>query len=48
MKLEREVRHKSEDIDDEVVLDVIRAMRRCARVVSRLSLEARSARADAD
>jgi hypothetical protein len=35
MKLEREVRHKSEDIEDEVLLDVVRAIRRRVRVVNR-------------
>ena len=35
MKLEREVRHKSEDIEDEVLLDVVRAIRRRVRLVSR-------------
>src|SRR3954468_16641880 len=35
MKLDREVRHKSEDIDDDVLLDVVRAIRRRVRVVNR-------------
>jgi hypothetical protein len=35
MKLEREVRYKSEDIEDDVLLDVIKAIRRRVRVVSR-------------
>ena len=35
MKLARELRHKSEDIDDDVSLDVVRAIRRRVRVVSR-------------
>jgi hypothetical protein len=35
MKLEQEVRHKSEDIDDEVLLDVVRAIRRRVRIVNR-------------
>jgi hypothetical protein len=35
MKLEREIRHKSEDIEDEVLLDVVRAIRRRVRVLSR-------------
>jgi hypothetical protein len=35
MKLEREVRHKSEDIDDDVLLDAVQAIRRRVRVVSR-------------
>jgi hypothetical protein len=35
MKLEQEVRHKSEDVDDEVPLDVVRALRRRVRIVSR-------------
>src|SRR2546423_13852860 len=35
MKLEREVRHKSEDIEDEVLLDVVRAIRRRVRLVNR-------------
>src|SRR5256714_5920411 len=34
MKLEREVRHKSEDIEDEVLMDVVRAIRRRVRRVS--------------
>ena len=33
MKLEREVRHKSEDIDDDVLLDAVQAIRRRVRVV---------------
>jgi hypothetical protein len=32
MKLDREVKHKSEDIDDEVLLDVIKAIGRRVRV----------------
>jgi hypothetical protein len=35
MKLDQEVRHKSEDIDDDVLLDVIKALRRRVRVVNR-------------
>src|SRR4051812_38246220 len=35
MKLDRELRHKSEDIDDDVLLDVIKALRRRVRVVNR-------------
>jgi hypothetical protein len=35
MKLEREVRHKSEDVDDDVLLDVVKALRRRVRVVNR-------------
>src|SRR5205823_14715879 len=35
MKLDREVRHKSEDIEDEVLLDAVRAIRRRVRIVSR-------------
>jgi hypothetical protein len=35
VKLEREVRHKSEDIADEVLLDAIAAIRRRVRVVNR-------------
>ena len=35
MKLEREVRHKSEDIKDEVLLDAVQAIRRRVRVVNR-------------
>jgi hypothetical protein len=35
MQLEREVRHKSEDIEDAVLLDVVQAIRRRVRVVSR-------------
>jgi len=34
MKLEREVRHKSEDIADDVLLDVVKAIRRRVRKVS--------------
>src|SRR3954469_18058813 len=33
MNLAREVRHKSEDIDDAVLLDVVKAIRRRGRVV---------------
>ena len=35
MKLEQEVRHRSEDIDDTVLLDVLRALRRRVRVINR-------------
>jgi hypothetical protein len=35
MKLEQEVRHKSKDIQDDVLLDVVRAIRRRVRVASR-------------
>lgn len=35
MKLEREVRHKSENIEDDVLLDVVKAIRRRVRVISR-------------
>ena len=35
MKLEQELRHKSEDIDDDVLLDVLKALRRRVRVVNR-------------
>jgi hypothetical protein len=35
MKLDQELRHKSEDIDDDVLLDVIKALRRRVRVVNR-------------
>jgi hypothetical protein len=35
MKLDGEVRHKSEDIDDAVLLDVVQAIRRRVRIVSR-------------
>lgn len=35
MKLDQEVRHKSEDVDDEVLLDVVKAIRRRVKVVSR-------------
>lgn len=35
MRLEREVRHKSEDIEDDVLLDVVQAIRRRVRVVDR-------------
>jgi hypothetical protein len=32
MKLDQEVRHKSEDIDDDVLLDVVKGLRRRVRV----------------
>jgi hypothetical protein len=35
VKLEREVRHKSEDIEDDVLLDAVKAIRRRVRVVNR-------------
>jgi len=35
MKLEKEVRHKSEDIEDDVLLDVVQALRRRVRVINR-------------
>jgi hypothetical protein len=35
MKLDREVRHRSEDIDDDVLLDAVRAIGRRVRVVNR-------------
>ena len=35
MKLEREVRHKSEDIEDEVLLDAIAAIRCRVRIINR-------------
>ena len=35
MKLDVEVRHKSEDIEDEVLLDAVKAIRRRVRVVNR-------------
>jgi hypothetical protein len=35
MKLEQEVRHKSEDIGDEVLLDVVKAIRRRVKVINR-------------
>lgn len=35
MKLEAELRHKSEDIDGDVLLDVVKAIRRRVRVVNR-------------
>jgi hypothetical protein len=35
MKLDREVRHKSEDINDDVLLDVVRAIRRRVKIVNR-------------
>src|ERR1044072_904277 len=35
MKLEREVRHRSEDADDRVLLDVVKAIRRRVKVVNR-------------
>ncbi len=35
MKLEQEVRHRSEDVDNEVLLDVVQAIRRRVRAVNR-------------
>jgi len=35
MNLQAEVRHKSEDIADDVLLDVVKAIRRRVRVVNR-------------
>jgi hypothetical protein len=35
MNLDREVRHKSEDIEDQVLLDAVQAIRRRVRVVNR-------------
>jgi hypothetical protein len=35
MRLEQEVRHKSEDIEDAVLLDAVRAIRRRVRVINR-------------
>jgi hypothetical protein len=35
MTLQQEVRHKSEDVDDTVLLDVVRALGRRVKVVSR-------------
>src|SRR5437764_1538950 len=35
MKIEQEVRHKSEDIDDEVLSEAVQAIRRRVRVVNR-------------
>jgi hypothetical protein len=35
MKLDQEVRHKSEDIENDVLLDVVRAIRRRVRVINR-------------
>jgi len=35
MKLEAELRHKSEDINNDVLLDVVKALRRRVRVVNR-------------
>jgi hypothetical protein len=35
MKLDQEVRHKSEDIADDVLLDVVKAIRRRVRIVDR-------------
>ena len=35
MKLEAELRHKSEDIDNDVLLDVVKAIRRRVRVINR-------------
>jgi hypothetical protein len=57
MKLDGEVRHKSEDIDDAMLPDVVQAIRRRVRIVSRehdigsamvmvFSFSARSAQAE--
>src|SRR5436190_6347101 len=35
MKLDREIRHQSEDIDDHVLLDAVKAIRRRVRTVNR-------------
>lgn len=35
MQLDREVRHKSEDIADDVLVDVVKAIRRRVKVVNR-------------
>ena len=35
MKLDQEVRHRSEDIEDDVLLDVVKAIRRRVRAVNR-------------
>jgi hypothetical protein len=35
MKLDREVRHRSEDIEDDVLVDVVKALRRRVRSVNR-------------
>jgi hypothetical protein len=35
MKLQQEVRHKSEDVGDAVLLDVVQAIRRRVKIVSR-------------
>jgi hypothetical protein len=35
MKLDREIRHKSEDIEDNVLLDVVKALRRRVKIVNR-------------
>jgi hypothetical protein len=35
MRLDREVRHKSEDIEDDVLLDVVKAIGRRVRIVNR-------------
>ena len=35
MKLDREVRHRSEDVDDQVLLDAVQAIRRRVRMVNR-------------
>jgi len=35
MNLEQEVRHRSEDIEDSVLLDVVKAIRRRVRIVDR-------------
>src|SRR5437588_4248308 len=37
MKLDREVKHKSEDINDKVLLDVVKAIGRRVRVINRSS-----------
>jgi hypothetical protein len=36
VKLEREVRHKSEDIDDDVLLDALRAIHRRVGLLQKL------------
>jgi antitoxin component of RelBE/YafQ-DinJ toxin-antitoxin module len=35
MRLDQEVRHKSEDIEDAVLLDAVQAIRRRVRIVNR-------------
>jgi hypothetical protein len=38
MNLQKELRHKSEDIDDSVLLDVVKALRRRVRTVATIMI----------